>query len=277
MKPLKAGVIGHPITHSKSPLIHQYWLNEHELSGNYELIDIAPNNLETDIRALIDQGYDGFNVTIPHKENIFKLCDELSPAAKEIGAVNTVQIKNKKLIGHNTDHFGFIENIKMSTANYNFFNKNIFIIGAGGATRAIIYGLLKNNVGKIYITNRTKERAKKLQVMDPEKIKIIDWENKNETLSKIDLLINTTSLGMNNHPELEINIDTLSSNALVTDIVYTPLMTGLLKKAKNNKNQIVTGVGMLLHQARPAFELWTGISPNVTPELEQIVLGKALS
>ncbi len=274
MKSLKAGVIGHPISHSKSPIIHQYWLQQHELEGSYKTIDIAPENLESGIQNLVSEGYDGFNITIPHKENILTLCDELSPAAKIIGAVNTVKIKNKKLIGHNTDYFGFIENIKMSIANYNFKDKNIFILGAGGATRAIIYGLLQEKFSKIYISNRTQGRAENLKEMAPEKIEVIEWSGKENNLSNINLLINTTSLGMVNHPELEINISNLPDNATVTDIVYTPLLTDLLKQAKINNNQIVTGIGMLLHQARPAFELWTRIMPDASPELEKLVLGE---
>ncbi len=268
---MKAGVIGYPIQHSKSPVIHQYWLDKHKINGSYQSIEIKPENLEVKIRELVNQGYNGFNVTIPHKENIFKICDEVNEAAKKIGAVNTVVIKDKKLFGTNTDAFGFIQNIK-SCQPIDFSKKKALILGAGGASRAIIFGLLEEGVQEIILTNRTIEKAEKLKQLNPQKIKIINWEEKENFLNQVDLLINTTSLGMKDQNPLTINLENLSSKALVTDIVYNPLMTSLLTQAKDRGNPIVTGIGMLLHQARPAFEAWTGIMPEVTKDLEQKVL-----
>ena len=271
-KPLKAAVIGHPINHSKSPLIHQYWLKQNNLEGTYDAIDVSSENFEQQIQSFIQENYDGFNVTIPYKERIFDLCDDIDDAAKKIGAVNTVKIENKKLYGMNTDYFGFIESIKQNCPDFLFQGKTAFVLGAGGAAKAIIYGLLQESIDKIYISNRTIERAEELNAMDSNKIKILEWENKESILNKIDLLINATSLGMVGNPPLEINLFSLYSEAVVTDIVYAPLMTDLLKQAQLQGNPIVTGIGMLLHQARPAFESWTTILPDVTSELENIVL-----
>lgn len=268
---MKAAVIGYPIHHSKSPMIHQHWLEEHGITGSYEAIEIKPGELEVKIAEIIERGYDGFNCTIPHKENIFDFCDEIDNTAKIIGAVNTVTIKNKKLIGKNTDAFGFIQNIKVQS-DFCFKSKRALVIGAGGASRAILYGLLKDGVEKILLTNRTKEKAVNLQSLNPDKIKIIDWEEKENYLNEINLLVNATSLGMVGQHELNIDLKNLNKNALVTDIVYTPLMTPLLERASAQGNDIVTGVGMLLHQARPAFEAWTGILPDVTDALTAKIL-----
>jgi shikimate dehydrogenase len=267
---MKAAVIGYPIAHSKSPYIHEYWMKQNNIAGSYEAISIDPKNFKDGIQKLIGQNYNGFNVTVPHKQNIIEFCSEIDKTAQAIGAVNTILIKDQKLIGKNTDSFGFIENIKQQKPNFIFKNKQVLILGAGGASRAIIYGLKQQNVAKIHLSNRTLEKA---QILAKEfDIEFIEWEKKESVLDKIDLLINTTSLGMVGKPELELSLETLKPEALVTDIVYAPLMTELLKQAKNKHNQIVTGIGMLLHQARPAFQAWTGIMPDVTEELEELIL-----
>lgn len=268
---MKAGVIGYPIGHSKSPLIHQYWLELYGLQGSYTAIEISKDNLKEKIKDLIDQGFNGFNVTIPHKESIFQLCDQVDDKAKIIGAVNTVIIKDKKLYGTNTDAFGFIENIKLQT-KFDFKNKSALVLGAGGASRAILYGLLQENIEKIYLTNRTIEKANLLRELDNQKIIVVDWQQKENYLDKINLLVNTTSLGMIGQDPLDINLQNLNPDCLVTDIVYKPLMTPLLESAKTKQNQIVTGIGMLLHQARPAFKEWTGIMPDVPDELTKRIL-----
>jgi len=269
---MKACVIGYPIYHSKSPIIHRHWMRQYNIDGSYEAIEIKPEELEEKIQRLIEVGFDGFNVTIPHKENIFKLCDELDDTAITIGAVNTVVIKGNKLFGKNTDAFGFIQNIKSAENNFDFTDSSALVIGAGGASRAVLHGLMNEGVETIYLTNRTKEKAVNLQKMDPNKIEIINWDEKENCLSDINLLVNTTSLGMEGQHALEFNLGGLNKNSLVTDIVYTPLLTPLLRNAQDRGNNIVTGIGMLLHQARPAFEAWTGILPDVTIELEQGVL-----
>ncbi len=269
---MKAGVIGYPIAHSKSPIIHQYWMEQNNIKGSYEAIEIHPDELEHKIQNLIDEDYDGFNVTIPHKQNIIKLCDEIDERAKIIGAVNTVQIRNKKLVGTNTDSIGFIQNIKSSNPSFIFKDKIVIVLGAGGASRAVLYGLLKAGVQKIFLTNRTPEKTKELIAVFGDKIEFLEWEKRESVLEQIDLLVNTTSLGMENNPSLELDLNTLNDQALVCDIVYAPLMTDLLMQAKNKRNQVVTGIGMLLYQAQPAFELWAGIRPIVDGALEGLVL-----
>lgn len=268
---MKTGVIGYPIHHSKSPIIHQYWFDKYNIDGGYQPIEIKLEDLEEKIKDLVDQGYTGFNVTVPHKENIFKICDEIDDTAKKIGAVNTVVIKNKKLYGTNTDAFGFIQNIK-TFQPVDFKDKKSMVLGAGGASRAVLYGLLEEGVDKILLTNRTREKAEKLKQLSPKKIKIIDWGKKEKFLNETDLLVNTTSLGMTGQKKLEIDLENLNKEALVTDIVYSPLITDLLETAQSRGNEIVTGIGMLLHQARPAFQAWTGVMPEVTKDLEQKVL-----
>ncbi len=267
---MKAAVIGHPIAHSKSPIIHQYWMEQYGVQGTYEAIDITPENLKNDIQRLIDGGYEGFNVTLPHKQNIIQHCHEIDKTAQAIGAVNTVKIIDGKLYGTNTDAFGFIENLKSHVADFSFENKTALVLGAGGASRAIIYGLQQQNISKIIVSNRTIENAKILA--DDFDIEIIEWDKKETILPQTDLLVNTTSLGMAGKPPLEMDIATLKSDAVVSDIVYSPLMTDLLIGAKNKHNQYVTGIGMLIHQARPAFQAWTDILPEVTGELEALVL-----
>jgi shikimate dehydrogenase len=268
---MKAGVIGHPIAHSKSPIIQRYWRDQYGIEGSYEAIDIAPENLKNGIKKLIDENYNGFSVTIPHKRAMVNLCDEIDETAHIIGAVNSVKIIQGKLYGKNTDAFGFIQNIK-SSSNLDFKNKTACVLGAGGASRAIIYGLMQEGVTRIILTNRTIETAHELAQDFGNIIDVVSWEKRSELLNDIDILVNTTCLGMVGKLALDINLRTLSTQALVCDIVYTPLMTELLKEAQDRGNPIVTGIGMLLHQARPAFAAWTGIMPEVTTELKGLVL-----
>ncbi|MDH5723713.1 MAG: shikimate dehydrogenase [Alphaproteobacteria bacterium] len=274
LKITKTGVIGHPIAHSKSPLIHEFWIKKNDLAGHYKAIDIAPESLEKSVNELIEQGYKGFNVTVPHKVAIMELCSEVDNTAKTIGAVNTVFIKNGKLSGSNTDAFGFIQNIRENAPDYDFGSGPALVLGAGGAARAVIYGLLEAGAPEIILTNRTLEKAQELagHFSDLGKITVIDWDKREDALAGIALIVNTTSLGMNGKAPLEISLERLPQEALVCDIVYAPLMTALLEQAKARGNKIVTGIGMLLHQARPGFELWHGIMPEVTEELERLVL-----
>lgn len=269
---IHAAVIGHPIKHSKSPIIHNHWIAHYGLGGGYEAIDIAPGDLADRVAGLVDEGYAGFNVTLPHKEAIFRLCDEIDEKARLIGAVNTVKIEHGKLYGTNTDAFGFIENIKQSAPDFNFAHGPAIVLGAGGAARAVIYGLLQEGVPHITITNRTRDKAETLVAMAPEKISVVDWEKRHAALKNHALIVNTTALGMSGKNALDISLDAAPKGALVTDIVYVPLLTDLLKQAKEKQFQYVTGIGMLLHQARPAFHLWFGVLPSVTPELEAKVL-----
>lgn len=269
---IKAGVIGYPIKHSKSPLIHNHWISQYGLNGSYEAIEIAPENLKTDVQRLVDEGYAGFNVTIPHKQEILKLCASVDETAKAIGAVNTVVIKNGELHGTNTDAFGFIENVHRSAFGVDFVHRPAIVLGAGGAARAIVYGLIQSGARQIIISNRTTDKAKDVAEINIDIVRVAPWEMRGEMLRDAGLLVNTTSLGMSGKEALEIDLAHLPGDAVVSDIVYAPLMTDLLKDAKARGNQIVTGIGMLLHQARPAFEKWFGVLPDVSEELEKKVL-----
>ena len=274
---VKTAVIGHPIAHSKSPLIHNFWLDKYGLNGTYNAVDIAPDDLDVSVKALVKQGYGGFNVTLPHKIAIMALCDKIDDRAKAIGAVNTVSIRDGKLYGTNTDGFGFAHNILETCKdkdwnNWSFVSGRAVVLGAGGASRAVVYALLEHGTPEIILLNRTREKAEELAQMAPDKIIVQPWEKRNNAVIDANLITNTTSLGMAGKRPLDIDISLAPSHALVTDIVYAPLYTGLLQQAKEQDLRYVTGIGMLLHQARPGFELWNGIMPEVTPALVEKVL-----
>ncbi len=271
---IKCGVIGHPISHSKSPLIHNYWIGHYGLLGKYEALDIAPEDLEEELKSLITQGYTGFNLTIPHKELVLNLCDEIDEAARAVGAVNTLHIRNGKIYGSNTDIFGFLENIRANAPDFDFKSGPAVILGAGGAARAVLHGLLQEDVPEIRVLNRTRDRAEALAAScsDPLRVKVFEWETRAQTLKDAHLLINSTALGMSGKSPLELDLSALTQEALINDIVYAPLYTDLLKNAQKHGNPVVTGIGMLLHQARPAFEQWFGVMPKVTDELAELIL-----
>jgi shikimate dehydrogenase len=276
---MKACVIGNPINHSLSPTIHNFFLKKYGIDGSYVAIQIKKDELKTEVQKLVDSGFSGFNVTIPHKEEIFKICDHLSKSAKLTGAVNTVFItKDKKLFGHNSDIDGFLNNLKETRPEFDLKNKTVFLIGAGGAARAIVYGLLKSNVRKIFITNRSEIRAmeliKNFTDFAREKnceINFCDEKTFANQLDECDLLINSTSLGMAKQEALRIDLKNLKKSAIVYDIVYKPLMTELLNQAQNQGNKIVTGIGMLVHQALIGFELWFKEKPQPEEELTEIL------
>lgn len=268
---IKAGVIGWPIKQSRSPLIHSHWLKEHKINGSYEKIAVEPENLENFIKSLKQNNLSGINVTVPHKEKIFKFADVVTADAKAIGAANTLWFEENKLIAGNTDAYGFITHLKLSAPTWQS-NKPAMVLGAGGAARAIIYALIKEGIPEINLSNRTTERAVNLAKEFGSKVKVIIWNEKENHLTDCALLVNTTSLGMEGSHPLEINISSLPNFSILYDIVYSPLETNLLKDAKNLNLGTVDGLGMLLHQAVPGFEKWFGIRPTVTDELRQIIL-----
>lgn len=268
----KLAVIGYPIKQSLSPLIHNGWIKEHGLSGEYTAIEVAPEQLEEHVKYLIEQeGYTGFNVTIPHKEAVLDLCSEIDETVPHIGSVNTLIVQqNGMILGKNTDAFGFAENIKQKAPDFNFAAGKAIVLGAGGAARAIIYALKSEGVNEIILCNRTAEKAENLAGFF--EVDFARWEDRHDILAGANMLVNTTSLGMSGQPDLEIDLKKLPETALVNDIVYKPLQTDLLQHAQAKGCKIVTGIGMLLHQARPAFEAWFGIMPEVTKTCEDEVL-----
>ncbi len=271
MTVLKAAVIGYPVQKSKSPIIYRHWLQAYGMAGSYEAIEIMADELSARLPQLIAQGYNGLSVTLPHKQTIMSMCDEIDDTARAIGAVNSIQIKDGKLYATNTDSFGFIQNIKIAVPDFVFKNRRACVLGAGGAARAIIQGLIEQGVTDIIVTNRTRIRAEEMVATFPS-LRIVDWAEKDRALSGIDLLVNTTSLGMEGQDRLDISLDYLPPSALVNDIVYYPLMTDLLKNAESRGNKPITGIGMLIHQARRSFHNWCGVDPVVTDDLIQAVL-----
>lgn len=268
---LKAGVIGWPITQSRSPLIHTTWLKEHNINGSYDKYPVKPEELSNFINDLKENGFSGINVTIPHKEAVMSLADAITDDAKAIGAANTLWFEDGKLIAGNTDGFGFITHLKTSAPNWQA-NAPVMVLGAGGAARAILYALIQQGVPEIRLTNRTIERAQNLASEFGNIIKVIPWEQKDQALQECSLLVNTTSLGMTDKPPLKINIELLPETAVCYDIVYAPLETELLKAARQKDLIAIDGLGMLLHQAVPGFEKWFGIRPQVTKSLYEKII-----
>ncbi|WFE75147.1 shikimate dehydrogenase [Roseinatronobacter sp. S2] len=270
-----AGVIGSPIGHSKSPLVHGSWLREHGLRGHYVPLHVDAQDLEPVLRALPHMGFVGVNVTIPHKEKVLALADDISEVAARIGAANTLTFgPDGRIHADNTDGYGFLANLRQSAPDWRPDAAPALVLGAGGAARAIIVALLDAGVPQIRLCNRTRTRAEGLAREFGPNVVVRDWKGRAQALDDLGLLVNTSSLGMVGNPALDMPLDGLSPGALVTDIVYTPLMTDLLQHAQQRGNPVVDGVGMLLHQAVPGFERWFGHRPEVTDTLRALVLGQ---
>lgn len=262
----KACVIGWPIGHSRSPLIHNYWLKLHGIAGQYDRVPVEPKDLSSFFTKFIAEGYCGCNVTIPHKESVFGLVGIADDATRRLGAVNTVFERSGKILGTNTDGEGFLANLKSNTPNLDIRGKHV-IFGAGGAAMAIIGALIDEGAGEIVVANRTFERGEELRKRFGNRIRPADWVLRGSALVDSALLVNTTSLGMTGHPPLEIDLSRLPAGAVVADIVYSPLKTQLLQDAGARGYRVVGGLGMLLHQAVRGFQLWFGTRPEVTEDL----------
>ena len=280
---IRAGVIGWPVGHSLSPRLHGYWLKAYGIDGRYDAIPVEPENLEAELRRLAGEGYAGVNATVPHKDAALALCDRADAAARAIGAANTLVFRDGKILASNSDAFGFLENLRQGHPGWRADAGPAAVLGAGGAARAVVWALLQEGAPEVRLVNRTLSRAEALArdlagdfgaAVTP-----LAWEGAGEAageaLDGAALLVNTTSLGMAGQPPLEIDLAALPGSALVTDIVYAPLETPLLGLARARGNPTVDGLGMLLHQARPGFEAWFGVAPEVTPELRVAVLGEA--
>lgn len=267
----KAFVIGWPVTQSKSPLLHGHWLNSLDLAGSYEKVPVPPGELNTFLSKLEQSGYVGGNVTVPHKEGAYAIVDECDEIASQLEAVNTVWLQDGKLMGTNTDGYGFAANLDDYTPLWRRGRKAI-VLGAGGASRAIVWAIREAGYSSIHIINRTLARAEALAKHFGPKCHAHAWEEINDQYAGCDLLVNTTSLTMNANEPLPFTLDGLPRDAIVTDIVYTPLETSLLKMASKGNWTCVDGLGMLLHQAVPGFEKWFGHRPNVTPQLRAHIL-----
>lgn len=267
---IKVGVVGYPVSHSLSPRLHNYWIKQYNIHATYEAFAVESGNLAAFLRQMPESGFRGVNLTIPHKETALTLLDEVGDFAKWIGAVNTIIVEDGKLIGKNTDAYGFIQNL--ISGGHTIASDRVLVIGAGGAARAVCIGLLGAKY-KVTLVNRTKERAEKLAAsLNSDDVTVINWEELENNLSTTALLVNTTSLGMSGQPPLEISLDKLSPDAVVTDIVYNPLITPLLAMAMKRGNPVIDGLGMLLYQAQLSFQEWFGVKPEVTQELREHVL-----
>lgn len=272
-KALKAGVIGWPVGHSRSPALHGWWLDHYGIDGAYVPMAVRSEDLAAALRALPLLGFSGCNLTIPHKETALALVDRVEPLARRIGAVNTIVVdRDGMLEGRNTDGFGFIENLRAAHGGWSARQGPAVVIGAGGAARALLVALLDDGVPEIRLVNRTPARAEALAAEFGGTIQPIAWASRGAALAGAALLVNTTSQGMAGEAPLDLPLDRLPPQALVNDIVYVPLETPLLAAARARGNPVVDGLGMLLHQARPGFAAWFGVAPEVTSGLRQAVL-----
>lgn len=271
----KAAVIGYPIAQSLSPVIHNHWFAKNEIEGNYEAIEVAPENLAEAVERLKIEGYSGFNVTVPHKTEIIKYLDKVAPLARQMGAVNTVKIaEDGTLSGFNTDGIGLVKHLKDVVPEYPK-DKPALIIGAGGAARAAALGLVNENLPMVMITNRTRAKAEAIAGdVGRGRMTVVDWENREQAVAAAGLIVNTTVLGMAGQPALELNLEQAASDTVVYDIVYKPFETDLLKGARERGLKTVDGLGMLVHQGAAAFKIWFGVEVGFDADLRKVLEAK---
>lgn len=269
----RAGVVGYPVRHSKSPLIHDYWLRKYNIDGAYDAFELQSAELDSFIAGLAGSGFAGVNVTVPHKTGVMPLMDELSAEARKAGAVNTIVARpDGTLFGHNSDGFGFLANLVENKPDFDVKKSPAVVLGTGGAARGVCAALVLAGAPEIRLVYRTREKAERLARSVGGNFRLTEWNKKEQALCEAELLANATTLGMNGFDPLEIDLANLSETAVVADLVYAPLKTELLKQAEQKGCRTADGLGMLLHQARPAFQAWFGIMPEITPELREMVL-----
>jgi shikimate dehydrogenase len=268
-----AGVIGSPIAHSKSPQLHHHWLRTYGLKGHYIPIDVGTNDLREVLQTLPKMGFVGVNITVPYKERVLDMADLITDRATLIGAANTLIFrKDGKIHADNTDGYGFVENLRQGAPGWNAKAGPAAVLGAGGAARAVVASLLDCGVPEILVSNRTRVRAEKLADDFGKRLRVVEWVKAGNIVEDAVLVVNTTSLGMLGKPELRVPLDGLGPDAVVTDLVYNPLQTRLLRIADEMGCKTVDGLGMLLHQAVPAFERWFGKRPTVDAATRAAVL-----
>ncbi len=269
---LLAGVMGWPVKQSRSPVLHNYWFQEHHLPGTYVPLAVAPEGLNAALRALYPLGFAGCNLTIPHKQQAMKTVDEVDTVAKKIGAISCVIVRpDGSLAGTNNDCYGFIQSIRQEQPGWRADAGPAVVLGAGGGARAVCYALAEAGAKAIRLVNRTFDRAKKIAEDFAGPINPLPWEQRHDALQDAAMVVNTTSQGMLGQSPLDLKLDRLPRRALAVDIIYIPLETLFLRLARERGNRTINGLGMLLHQARPAWRAWFGIEPEVTPELRAVM------
>ena len=267
-----AGLFGWPVAHSRSPVIHNHWLARYGIAGRYVLFGVPPERLEAAVRGIAVLGLRGCNVTTPHKQTIFPMLDHVDELARKIGAINTVVVGDDgALSGFNNDGNGFVQSVRDAAAGWRPDAGPITIVGAGGAARAIIASLQAQRAREIRVVNRTRARADELQAWFGAPVVAVSWDERNAALDGVALVVNATNQGMAGKPPLELALDALPSNAIVGDVIYVPPETPLLAAARARGHVTVNGLGMLLNQARPAFNAWFGVMPEITPELRAAI------
>ena len=267
-----AGVMGWPVAHSRSPMLHGYWIGKLGLAGAYVHLPVRPERLPDALKGLSALGFAGCNLTIPHKEAALAIVDRIDPPARRIGAVNCIVVAaDGSLTGQNHDAFGYIESVREAQPTWRADAGPIVVIGAGGGARAVLVSLIDQGAREIRLVNRTRTRAKALAAELGGPITALGWEQREVALKGAAMLVNATNQGMVGEPPLDLALDALPVSALVSDIIYIPRETALLAAARKRGNPTVNGLGMLLHQARPAFHAWFGIMPEVTPELRAMI------
>ena len=266
-------VLGSPVAHSKSPLLHGFWLKQFGIQGHYVPIDVMASDLEQVLQTLPKMGFVGANVTLPHKEKILSIADQISDRAALIGAANTLVFQpDGKIYADNTDGYGFIENIRQHAPDWQAKGGPALVLGAGGAARAIVSALLEAGAPEVRISNRTRARADQIKSDFGGRVGVVDWVKAGAEIEYAHTLVNTTSLGMTGKSALTVSLDKLNPETLVTDIVYSPLETELLKAARSKGCRVVDGLGMLIHQAVPGFQRWFGQKPVVDQAIRDILL-----
>lgn len=267
-----AGLLGWPVAHSRSPVIHNYWLARYGIPGRYTLFPVPPEKLADALKGLAALRLRGCNVTTPHKQAVMPLLDDVDPMASRIGAVNTIVVEDDgSLRGFNNDGNGFVQSIRDAKPDWRPDAGPITVIGAGGAARAVVASLAAQGALEIRVVNRTYERAQELQALFGPPVTAVRWEQRGEALEGVALLANATNQGMTGKPALDIPLDRLPTRAIVGDLIYTPPETPLLAAARARGNLTVNGLGLLLNQARPAFNAWFGVMPDITPELVRAI------
>jgi shikimate dehydrogenase len=267
-----AGILGWPVAQSRSPKLHGYWLEKYKIPGTYIPLPVQPDRLPDAIRGLRAFGFAGCNVTIPHKVAVMDLVDSVEPLAKRIGAVNLIVAEpDGSLSAYNKDGYGFIQCLRDVRPNWRADSGPIVVLGAGGGARGAVVSMADEGAREIRLINRTIGKAEKVAEAGGPAVKVFPWDKRSEALDGAATLVNCTSLGMIGQPALDIALDPLPKSALVCDIIYNPLETAFLAAARKRGNTTVNGLGMLLHQARPAFQAWFGVMPEVTPELRKSI------